>query len=139
MYREVPPLLSKEQITRYQQIAARVDLAPGPGGSRFANFDQARAAFDHELGMLFQRPLAQITVVALYPSAQIVGHTDHPDNVHGLRLHMPLQLNPGCWVFHDGTWQQLELGRSYAMDPTKEHGAVNWGATVRLHLVVDIA
>ena len=53
------------------------------------------------------------------------------------RYHIPLQINPGCWVFSDCVWQQLELGVVYEMDPTKPHGAVNWGDTVRLHLLID--
>ena len=75
-------------------------------------------------------------IVALYPSCQLVKHCDPP--IRGQRHHMPLVLNDGCWVYHDGTWQQLEVGHLYQMDQTKPHGAVNWGDEVRLHLMIDV-
>jgi len=46
-------------------------------------------------------------------------------------------VNDGCWSFHDGVWQQLDVGLAYEMDPTIVHGAVNWGASTRLHLMID--
>ena len=77
------------------------------------------------------------TVIALYPSSQLVAHRDLYE-VKGIRHHLPLQVNEGCWVFHEGVWQQLEVGKIYTMDPKGLHGAVNWGATVRYHLIVDV-
>jgi aspartyl/asparaginyl beta-hydroxylase (cupin superfamily) len=74
--------------------------------------------------------------VALYPSSQLVAHRDPP--ITGTRFHVPLVVNDGCWVFHGGWWQQLQLGHLYAMDPTVEHGAVNWGTDRRVHLMVDV-
>ena len=75
-------------------------------------------------------------VVALYPSSQLVAHCDPP--IIGKRFHIPLVVNEGCWAFHTGTWQQLEVGKVYQMDPTQEHGAVNWGTTIRTHLILDM-
>ena len=74
-------------------------------------------------------------VVALYPSSQLVAHCDPP--IPETRVHVPLQMNPGCWVFHRESWQQLALGSAYTMDPSERHGAVNWGPDLRLHLVID--
>lgn len=117
MYQDVGPIdgPTREDWLR-RAIAA--DLAPGPGGSRIVPLGRSG-----------------VRVVALYPSSQLVAHRDPP--IVGTRYHIPLVLNPGCWVLHGGTWQQLELGRVYAMDPTQEHGAVNWGAERRLHLIWD--
>lgn len=75
-------------------------------------------------------------IVGLRASQQIVAHTDQP--VVGIRYHLPIQLNKGCWVFHGGLWQQLSRGSVYTMDPTVEHGAVNWGETLRVHLLIDV-
>jgi hypothetical protein len=75
-------------------------------------------------------------LVGLLPSQQIAAHADAP--IQGVRYHIPLQVNDGCWSFHDGVWQQLKLGVVYQMDPTKPHGAVNWGETIRLHLMIDV-
>ena len=77
-----------------------------------------------------------VMVMALWPSSQLVGHTDPP--ITGTRYHIPLEMNDGCWVFHGGSWQQLQVGHVYQMDPTVTHGAVNWGADLRTHLVVDV-
>ena len=87
------------------------------------------------LAPMFPGNWTRSSVVSLYPSQQIVAHCDPP--IQGVRHHIPLDLNDGCWVYHDSTWQKLEVGRVYQMDPTKPHGAVNWGATTRLHLIID--
>ena len=117
-YVERVGVLAPEDIASYTALALRADLAPGPGGSRIT-------------------PLGQgWNVVALYPSSQLVGHTDPP--IKGTRYHVPIQMNDGCWVFSGGEWRQLEVGHTYEMDPTEVHGAVNWGHTLRLHLMVDV-
>lgn len=79
----------------------------------------------------------QTAIVGLLPSQQLVAHCDPPINAN--RYHLPLRTNPGCWSFSGGVWQQLEVGKVYRMDPTEEHGAVNWGSETRLHLMIDVA
>lgn len=118
--------------------AIKTDISPGPGGTHMCADKEARFFLEPllrehwpELG-----PITYITVIAVYPGAQIQSHVDAPPK--GIRYHIPLQQNEGCWSFHDGAWQQLQLDRIYTMDPTKPHGAVNWGPTVRLHLIVDV-
>lgn len=54
------------------------------------------------------------------------------------RHHLVLQTNPRYWDFVDGQWLQLKQGGIYEFDPTKEHGAINWGAEAGIRLVVDI-
>ena len=109
-------------------LALPLDVAPGPGGSRISDASICAA-------LLPDWAHGRLQVVALYPSSQLVAHVDPP--IDGVRWHVPLAVNPGCWVFHGGAWQQLERGQCYAMDPTEIHGAVNWGETLRLHLVSD--
>jgi hypothetical protein len=110
-----------------------VDTAPGPGGSRIT---PVPAALEAALRMAVNAGrFARAALVALHPSSQIVAHRDPP--IPGVRYHVPLRANPGCWSLHDGVWQQLEVGLAYQMDPTLEHGAVNWGSTLRLHLMLD--
>lgn len=81
-------------------------------------------------------PIRRTSIVGLLPSQQIVAHRDPP--IDGLRYHLVLQTNPGCWSFSGGRWQQLKVGKIYEMDPTEEHGAVNWGSETRLHLMIDV-
>lgn len=79
-----------------------------------------------------------VRLVGIRPGAQIAGHRDtKPESF--TRYHLPLQSNFDCWSLSGGVWQKLEVGRLYTMDPTEFHGAVNWGDTIRLHLIVDVA
>lgn len=112
--------------------------APPAGcpGSYFAPYKLAMDLYGQSVRVLFPEEITQVTIVGLLPSAQIVGHKDAP--IVGRRIHIPLQTNPGCWSFSGRTWQRLQLESGYWMDPTEVHGAVNWGETVRLHLVVDV-
>jgi len=123
---EVEPLLA---------LAETFDLTPGPGGSRMTDWQATKAVFESVLPTWGRRWL-QAALVLLYPSSQLVGHADPP--IEGGRYHLPLAQNEDCWVFHDGTWQQLQVGRWYKMDPALPHGAVNWGTTRRMHLLVDV-
>ena len=125
-------------ITRLRGLTGVLDLAPGPGGSRMSDYDQTSQIYQPELEDDFPGWIRS-TVIALYPGAQIPSHVDVPIRPNLTCWHIPLQINSGCWAFHDGHWQQLLLGRVYQMDPTKPHGAGNWGDTVRLHLIVDTA
>lgn len=119
-------------------LAHTLDLTPGPGGSRMADFARAYAAYQAcgPLRDAFPDRWSQVTVIALEPSAQIVVHTDAP--VAGRRIHVPLQQNSLCWTFAHDRWLQLRTGSAYRMDPTVPHGAVNWGTTRRLHLILDV-
>lgn len=137
MYQDTSFRVNALFLDEFVRRAQSLDIAPGPGGSRFSDYDASLPALAPAIDLLdIFRPVERIAVVALYPSSQIVAHVDaNPDQWR--RFHIPLQLNDRCWVFHDGDWQQLVVGRVYQMDPTKVHGAVNWGTEVRLHLLVD--
>lgn len=76
--------------------------------------------------------------MGLKPDGHIPFHSDRIEDYHPNRYHIVLQTNPHCWVYHDGVWQQLNRGGIYFMDPSKEHAALNFGSTIRLHLVVDV-
>ena len=135
MYRVQPQRLAPDQVAHLVTISAplRVDL--GSGGSHMSNYAQTIDLFQSLLGPMFPGKWTRSSVVSLYPSQQIVAHRDPA--IEGIRHHIPLDLNEGCWVYHAGDWQQLEVGRVYQMDPTELHGAVNWGSTTRLHLIID--
>jgi hypothetical protein len=124
--------ISKEAVDAFLVIGRKTDLAPGPGGSRITPFPLDNSLKDviSSLGTDLRTMF-----VVLYPSSQLVGHKDPP--LPSIRYHIPLIVNPGCWVFHDSSWQQLEVGHIYEMDQTKVHGAVNWGPDIRIHLIVD--
>lgn len=112
-----------------------LDIAPGPGGSRMSDAEVTIRIYRPLLTETFPGRWTGAALVALYPGAQIPSHVDAP--IPGTRFHIPLQINEGCWVFSDGVWQQLSRGAVYTLDPTKPHGAVNWGPTLRIHLLID--
>ena len=83
------------------------------------------------------------TLLGIQPGGTIPLHKDNPgveNNVDGplTRYHLILSTNDWCWNFHAGTWQQLEVGYMYTMDPTREHASINWGPNTRWHLILDI-
>ena len=87
---------------------------------------------------VFPRPSGtSVSLVGLLSGQQIPGHRDAP--IPGIRYHLPIQTNAGCWSFHGAAWQHLIVGQLYQMNPTEIHGAVNWGASLRLHLIIDVA
>jgi len=139
MYLEQPLRLTLVEIAHLLQIAQdRLDLSVPKTGSGMTNEQETLAVFTPLLQSRFPGEWIYATVISLNPSAQLVAHVDAPFPQPGVRYHLPLQLNPGCWCYHDGVWQQLELGKVYAMDLTCVHGAVNWGDNVRLHLIMDV-
>ena len=138
MYVDVGEPLTDWQVAQLALLVNRLDLAPGPGGSRITSAWALEPELSQVLGK--QRIPRWTTwkatqAVVLYPSSQLVAHVDPP--ISGRRFHIPLVVNDGCWAFSDGHWQQLVVGQVYQMDPTVVHGAVNWGTERRLHLMVD--
>jgi hypothetical protein len=123
-------VLLRDEWEELRQAALHTELRT-TCGSMIVPFDASRFQW---LWNYFH-PIYACQLVGLWPSQQIVSHQD--EAIAGVRHHLPLQTNPGCWSFHAGTWQQLEVGRIYQMDPTKPHGAVNWGSEIRLHLIID--
>ena len=140
MYKEHPEILTSSVVNKLLTLTKQLDIAPGPGGSRISDYADTLRVFKDVVPWWHVSVLSgkwkQAMIVALYPSAQLVGHKDPP--IAGRRFHIPLQTNDGCWVHHAGVWVQLQLGHIYEMDPSEFHGAVNWGHEVRLHLAIDV-
>lgn len=130
-------IIPVEEVDHLLSLTKQLDIAPGPGGSRISDYAQTRTLYEPLIKKYFpDRQINQIMVVALYPSAQIVGHVDAP--IKGTRYHIPLQSNGGCWCLSGEIWEGLCVGWIYEMSPSEFHGAVNWGHTLRLHLAVDV-
>lgn len=140
MYTLACTTFSEYEIDLALILAKQLDLAPGPGGSRMSDFTETQRRFYREpfLSAFPKGEWTKCTVVALSSMCQIPLHVDHPQDVKGRRYHVPIQTSNDAWCFSDGSWQQLVLGRMYRMDPTRPHGAVNWGLETRLHLLVDV-
>lgn len=135
MYVERQARVTSDRLLDLVALAARLDVRPGPGGSTASDSAATQAIYEPLLGDLIEGDWTKAQIFALWPSSQIVGHCD--PSISGTRFHLPLQTNDGCWVYH-GEWVQLRAGHLYQMNPMEFHGAVNWGTTLRLHLVIDI-
>lgn len=90
-----------------------------------------------DFGALLGGEWKDALLIGMKPGAMIPLHSDPPDHPESTRVHIVLATNDRCWSYHDGAWQQLAVGGHYCMDPASEHAAVNFGSTIRYHLVVD--
>ncbi len=99
-----------------------------------------RDAYKPDLGEIIPGDWAYSMLVGIKPNGGMIRfHHDLKQREELVRYHLVLSTNDKCWNFHDGDWQQLELGGIYTIDETKEHASINGGETLRLHLVVDAA
>lgn len=135
MYVDLEYTLPTARLAALRARASTIDLTRG-AGSYISPSAETLPIFHPLLRDLFPGEWTGARLVLLQPSQQLVAHRDPP--IIGVRTHIPLILNEWCWVFHAGIWRQLQEGHLYQMDPTDVHGAVNWGAIPRLHLMVDV-
>ena len=140
MYLPTPNRLSDWEVRDLVRHAAA--MPPGPGGSAMLDLPPAlREEYHIALWPIVGRGWSTCRFVGLWPGQQIPLHRDSP--ITGVRHHIPLALNRYCVQVTENEagvliCQHLEVGRVYTMDPTQPHGAVNWGETIRLHLVIDV-
>lgn len=98
-----------------------------------------RDAFKPDLADVLPGEWAYSMLVVVKPNMGAIRfHKDVKQREGLVRHHLVLQTNERCWNFHDGAWQQLELGGIYTIDETLEHASVNGGEAQRIHLVVDL-
>lgn len=132
---------SGEYFRTYKDLLhafAELDLHSGKGSSMSTpDLTERIARKNAELCQILDGvDVIEMRVVTLEASQQIVAHTDAGAGT--VRLHIPLQTQVGCWSYYDGSWEHLREGRIYAMDPRREHGAVNWSPLPRYHLMIDV-
>ena len=136
----VSPERCKELITLADQITERCpaepEAIPGQRAYQSTYWKPTVALYEPLLQDIFPGHWLHASLMFLPPMNMIHFHVDRI-RADRRRKHLVLQTNPSCWVFHDGAWQQLEAGLVYFMDPTKVHGAVNSGDTVRVQFFVD--
>lgn len=90
-------------------------------------------AFRPYLGHMFPGEWKFCFLVILEQGGSIEPHKDKDELP---RYHIVLATNDKSWSYHEGDWQQLELGGVYRMDPRGTHASINWG-TKRIHLIID--
>ena len=139
MYQRIGTYRGTRPIAELVEIALALPFTPNSAGyeDTGGNTKLLHHHFSPWLGEPFIGEWEFAMVVKLPQLAQLPVHADEIV-VPSTRYHLVLQTNPRAWYYHDGEWEQLETGGIYTLDPTLEHGAINWGVTPRVHLVVDI-
>ncbi len=99
----------------------------------------SRCPYLREVLAAFPCPLRSVRLLALAPGSFIREHVDHAlDYEDGqVRIHIPMQTNPGVEFFLSGERVALEPGRAYYLNVNLPHRVNNRGQTERIHLVID--
>jgi len=111
-----------------------------PGGEEFLDTPLlARCPYLREVLAQFPCPMRAVRLLGLAPGSFIREHTDNAlDYEDGLvRIHIPVQTNPGVEFYLSGERVALEEGRTYYLNVNLPHRVNNRGATERIHLVID--
>ncbi len=79
-----------------------------------------------------------IMLSVVLPGNDIKPHYDEQGHEWKMRIHVPLVTNPDAdYIMDDGN-HQMDVGKAYAINVTKEHYVRNRGTTPRIHLLFDV-
>jgi hypothetical protein len=131
-------------------LVSRQGEATGPESQRAAPYEEMQRtrlcgelpAFSALLDS-FKCPHGRIRITRLDPGAGIDKHRDVGHEVANLafrkvRLHIPIETNPGVYFWIDGEKMHMDAGRLYYVNFSKLHYVKNDGETPRYHLVMDL-
>jgi hypothetical protein len=116
------------------------DLHAMAGGGDFADTALLdRCAYFREVLSAFRCPLKSVRLLSLAPQSFIREHSDHALGYEDgeIRIHVPIQTNPGVEFYVAGERLLLEEGASYFVNVNLPHRVNNRGAADRVHLVID--
>ncbi len=114
-----------------------------PGGAGLDEFADtpwlAKTPYFSEIIAAIPAPVRSVRLMALGVGATV---HEHCDGKYGfacgtLRLHVPIQTNPGSVVIIDGRSRHWEAGRLWFGDFGRRHYVANTGDTTRVHMVID--
>jgi hypothetical protein len=117
------------------------DIAAGPPGqSSFKDTSlMKRCGYFREALAAFECPLKSVRLLSLAPGSFIREHTDHALGYEDgeVRIHIPIQTNPGVEFYVCGESLRLEEASCYYINVNLPHRVNNRGAAPRIHLVID--
>lgn len=131
-------------------LVSRNGEASGPESQRAAPYaEMKRTELSGQLPAFsalldsFKCPHGRIRITRLDPGAGIDKHRDVAHEVANLafrkvRLHIPIETNPGVFFWVNGEKIRMEPGRLYYVNFSKLHYVMNEGETPRYHLVMDL-
>lgn len=82
---------------------------------------------------------ARARVICLTAGQSSIWHTDAPENVYAVRLHIPILTNEHCFFETKTEREHIPAdGSAYFVYVNREHRVINGGDTDRFHLVIDV-
>lgn len=81
----------------------------------------------------------RVRIIRLLAQSSSDWHRDHPDQVFGIRLHVPIETNEHCFFECDEGKAHLPAdGSAYLLRVNRMHRVYNDGQSSRFHLVMDV-
>jgi hypothetical protein len=120
---------------RASEIAAK----PGAPAALLDTPALERCGYFRRVVATFECPLKSVRLLSLAPQSFIREHTDlalgYEDGE--IRIHVPIETNPGVEFYVSGRRLHLEEGHCYYLNVNLPHRVNNRGAAGRVHLVID--
>lgn len=116
------------------------DIVAAPEGRVFRDTELlALCPYFREVLAAFQCPLRSVRLLSLAPGSFIREHSDYALGYDDgeIRVHVPVQTNPGVEFYVAGERLLLEEGNSYFVNVNLPHRVNNRGNSERIHLVID--
>jgi hypothetical protein len=121
-------------------VGAHVPLYPDPGKNTYVDLEVLeRCPYIAEVLAAFHCPLQLVRLLKLSPGSNIKEHRDYNLSYEDgeVRVHIPIQTNPGVEFAVDGTPLAMGEGECWYVNFNLPHRIHNRGAADRVHLVVD--
>lgn len=81
----------------------------------------------------------RVRIIRLPSQGASTWHRDYPDEILGVRLHVPIETNSDCFFECDEGKAHLPAdGSAYLLRVNRMHRVFNQGNTSRYHLVMDV-
>ena len=115
-------------------------LAKDPKARPFVDTPLAeRCPYFREVMAAFPCPLKSVRLLGLAPRSFIREHSDDALDYEDseVRIHVPIQTNPGVEFYLSGERLLLEEGGCYYLNVNLPHRVNNRGCSERIHLVID--
>ncbi len=81
----------------------------------------------------------RVRIIRLHFQSSSTWHRDLPNHTYGVRLHIPIETNSGCFFECEEGMAHLPAdGSAYLLKVNRMHRVVNDGSVHRFHLVMDV-
>ncbi len=99
----------------------------------------ARCSYIREVLTAFRCPQQAVRFLRLKPGSKIKEHKDYNLGYEDgeVRVHIPVLTNPGVEFVLNGVRVDMKEGEAWYHDFNLPHRVANYGASDRIHLVVD--